>query len=145
MQPSLPFLKHGVSYVLMRRVIYKIINETFINDGTIFVCFSATSFVTGFISYMTTKLCQNSIHYYPIFVFKFVVRVIWILMVTLLGMFQFIAFITNHIRLPSFTSLLLFGWWFQQFMVFINVSHTFFTSDCNNLARKRVVNKLFCV
>jgi hypothetical protein len=34
----------------------EITNETSVNDGTKFVCFSAISFVTGFISYMT-RLC----------------------------------------------------------------------------------------
>jgi hypothetical protein len=50
-------------------------------------------------------------------------------MAMFLGMFQFIALTTNHIYFPSFASLLLLGWWFQQFPIFIGVSHTFFTND----------------
>ncbi len=61
------FPEHGLKYVLMRAIINFIFNgiidEVVVNDGTRFVHFSMTSFVTGFISY-TTRLCQNSIHHY---------------------------------------------------------------------------------
>jgi hypothetical protein len=67
----------------------------------------------------------------------------------------------NHV--DSNIVLFLLGWWFQQFLVFIGVSYTFLTSDCNflvlkqcdplhprcgylkygcNRAQKKVVNKL---
>jgi hypothetical protein len=56
-----------MGYVLMRVVINVMFNgienEVVVNDGIGFVCFFATSFVIGFISY-TTKLDRNSIHYY---------------------------------------------------------------------------------
>jgi hypothetical protein len=63
-----------------------IANEAMVNDGTGFVCFSMTYFVIGFISCTTTSLGQNSIHNYLLFVFKFVVWVIWILVVMVFGM-----------------------------------------------------------
>ncbi len=71
--------------------------------------------------------------------FKFIVRVVWILVATFLGMSWFIALILDHIYPPSFANLLLLGCWFQQFLVFISVSHTFFTSDCNFLVFKQCV------
>jgi len=107
-----------------------IANEATVNDGIGFVRFSATSFVTKFISCTTTSLGLNSIYCYLLFVFKFVVQVILILVAMLLGMSWFIALIVDHICLPSFVSLLLLSWWFQQFLIFIGVSNTFFTSDC---------------
>ncbi len=107
-----------------------ITNETTVNDGIGFVFFSATSFVTGFIS-CTTKLGQNSIHYYFFFILKFIVWVVWIPMAMLLGMSQFIAFTIDHICLPSFASILLLGGWFHQFLVFVGISHIFFTNDCS--------------
>jgi hypothetical protein len=54
-------------------------------------------------------------------------------MATFLGMSWFIALIIDHIRPPSFVNLLLLYWWFQQLLVFIGVSHVFFTSDCSFL------------
>jgi hypothetical protein len=44
-----------------------------IDDGTGFIRFSMTSFVIKFISCTTTSLAHNSIHYYLLFIFKFVV------------------------------------------------------------------------
>jgi hypothetical protein len=32
----------------------------------------------------------------------------------------------------------LFGWWFHQLLVFIGISHTFFTSDYTSLCSSRV-------
>ncbi len=109
---------------------HRIANEAMVNDGTRFVHFSVTSFLTRHNS-CTNMLGWNSIHYYFFFVLKFVVWVVWIPMVLLLGMPWFIALTTNHIYSPSFTILFLLGWWFQQLLVFNGVSHTFFTSDYN--------------
>jgi hypothetical protein len=53
-----------------------IVDEAMVNDGIGFFHFSTTSFVIGFISYTTTSLGQNSIHYSLFFVFKFVVWVV---------------------------------------------------------------------
>lgn len=83
------FFEHYLSCVLMKVAINfmfnGIIDEITINDGTIFVCFSMTSFTTIFIS-CTTKLCQNSFHNYLFFVLKFIVQVFLIPMATLLRM-----------------------------------------------------------
>jgi hypothetical protein len=54
----------------------EIADKTSINDETKFVHFSMTPLVIGFISNTTTSLGQNSIHYYLMFVFKFVVRIV---------------------------------------------------------------------
>jgi hypothetical protein len=89
-----------------------IADKTLINDVTKFVCFSATPFVIGFISYTTISLGQNSIHCYFIFVFRFVIQIVQIQVATLLGMFQYIALTIDHICLPPFNSLLVFNWWF---------------------------------
>ncbi len=128
------FLEHGLSCILIWVVIHFILNgitdEATINDGTIFIHFSVTSFVTR-LSSCTNKLGQNSIHYYLLFVLKFVVRVVWIPMAMLLGMSKFIALTTNHIYSPSFIILFLLGWWLQQLSVFIGVSHIFFANDYN--------------
>jgi hypothetical protein len=84
------FLEHRLSYILMRIIVdfmfNEITNEATINDGTKFVGISLTSFVTKFISCTTINLGQNSILGYLLFVFKFVVQVVQILMATFLGM-----------------------------------------------------------
>jgi hypothetical protein len=74
------FPEHGLSSIFMRGIIIflfnGIANEIMANDGTEFVRLdSTTSFAIKNISY-TTKLCQNSIYYYLIFVLKFIIRVI---------------------------------------------------------------------
>jgi hypothetical protein len=51
----------------------------------------------------------------------------------------FIALIVNHICPLSFNNLFLLGWWFQQFLVFIGVSHTFFTSNYSFIVFKQGV------
>jgi hypothetical protein len=89
-----------------------ITDEAMLNDGTKFVLVSVTSFVIKFISYNTTSLGQNSIHYYFLFVFKFVVWVVWIPMAMLFGISCFIALTTNHIYPPSFVNFFLLSWWF---------------------------------
>ncbi len=75
------FLKHCLSYVLMKTIVNfmfnGIVDEALVDDGIKFICFSTTSFVTRFISYTSTSLGQNSIHYYLLFVLKFV---IWAMM-----------------------------------------------------------------
>jgi hypothetical protein len=65
----------------------KIIDEVAINDGTIFVHFSTTSFVIGFICCTTTVCVKIPFIATSFFVFKFVVRVVSIPMATLLGIF----------------------------------------------------------
>lgn len=124
------FLEHDLSCIFIQVVINfvfnKIVDEVAINDGTGFVCFSTNFVVTIFISYFT-RLCRNSIHNYLLFVLKFIVWVFWIPM--FLRMFRFIALTTYHIYSLSFASLLLLSWWFKQFLVFIGISYTFFTSD----------------
>jgi hypothetical protein len=82
-----------------------IVDEAMVNDGTRFVCFSMTSFVIGFLSCTTISLGQNSIHYYLLFIFNFVV---WIVAM-FFGMSQFIALTTNHIYPPSLASFFLLG------------------------------------
>jgi hypothetical protein len=71
------FLEHCMSQVLMKIVVdfmfNRIANEAIVDDGIGFVCFFVTSFVTRFITCTTTNLGWNSIHYYLLFVFKFVV------------------------------------------------------------------------
>jgi hypothetical protein len=62
-----------------------IVNQVAVNDGIGFVHFFVTSFVIGFIS-CTTKLGQNSIHCYLLFVLKFDVQVVEIPMAMLLKM-----------------------------------------------------------
>jgi hypothetical protein len=110
------FPEHHLSYILMRAIVdfmfNRIANETTINDGTKFVGFFVTSFVTRFISYTTTSLGQNSIHCYLVFVFNFVVWVLQIPMAKFLGLSWSIALTANHICSPSFASLLMPGWWF---------------------------------
>jgi hypothetical protein len=49
-----------------------ITDETTINDGIGFVRFFMTSLVIEFIS-CTTRLCQNVVHCYPLFVFMFII------------------------------------------------------------------------
>ncbi len=70
------FLEQCMNCIFMKAVISfsfnNITNEVVVNDGIRFVRFFVTSFVIGFIS-CTTKLCWNSIHFYLLFVFKFVV------------------------------------------------------------------------
>jgi hypothetical protein len=72
--------------VVINFMFNKLINETTINDGIRFVYFSMTYFATRLFFCTTTSLYQNSIHYYFFSIFKFVVRVVWILVATLLGM-----------------------------------------------------------
>ncbi len=106
------FVEHGLRCVLIKVVIIFLFNgiadEIAVNDGTRFVYFFTSSFITRF-SFYTTKLGRNSIHNYLLCVLKFVVQVVWILMAMLFGMFWFIALTIDHIYYPSFTSLLLLG------------------------------------
>ncbi len=91
------FLEHGLNCILIRVVINfmfnGIANEVTVIDGTKFVYFFATSFVIG-LSSSTNRLGWNSNHYYILFILRFVVRVVWILMAMLLRMSQFIALTT---------------------------------------------------
>jgi hypothetical protein len=52
-----------------------IADEATVNDGIGIVYFFMTSFVIRFIS-CTTRLCQNTIHCYLLFVFMFIIRVV---------------------------------------------------------------------
>ncbi len=70
--------EHCLSDIFVRAIINFMFNrilDEVINDGTRFVCFSMTSFVTRFISYTTTRLGRNSSHNY-LLVFKFVVWIV---------------------------------------------------------------------
>jgi len=93
-------------------------------------------------------------------------------MATFLRMSWFVTLTAYHICYPSCVSLLLLGWWFQQFSVFISISHIFFISNYSflmfqlpcvqtrcpspsllwlsgdngcKLVRKKVVNKLLYI
>ncbi len=73
------FPEHGLRYVFMRAIINFMFNgitdEAMVNGETRFICFTLTSFLTRFIS-CTTKLGQNSIHCYLLFIIKFLVQVV---------------------------------------------------------------------
>jgi hypothetical protein len=78
-------------------------------------------------------LCWNSIHYYLLFVFKFVVRVVQIPIWTLLGMFRFIALIT-YVLLP----LLVFSY-------FIGGSNNFWYSLVSPMFSSQVILASLCL
>ncbi len=77
------------------------------------------------IYFMYHQIVANSFHNYLFFVLKFIVWVFKIPMAMLLGMCWFIALTAYHIYFPSFANFFLLGWWFQQFPVFIGISHIF--------------------
>jgi hypothetical protein len=73
------FLKHGLNYVHMRAIINfmfnGIIDEVVVNDGTKFVHFFVTSFVTGFyfLYHQVVPKFHSLLHF---FILKFVVWVV---------------------------------------------------------------------
>jgi len=59
------------------------------------------------------------------FVLQLVVLDFYILVTTFLKMSQFVALFTNQICLLSITDFFLFNRWFQEFPIFICISHVF--------------------